>query len=60
MRTSAQRRNHGWLAVLAGVALLHICSLATIAQEKYSWAGIAERLAEIYASLTGSRSAVAA
>jgi phosphatidyl-myo-inositol alpha-mannosyltransferase len=31
-----------------------------IAQEKYSWEGIAQRLAEIYASLAGSRSAVAA
>jgi phosphatidyl-myo-inositol alpha-mannosyltransferase len=31
-----------------------------IAQEKYSWDGIAQRLAEIYSSLTGSRSAVAA
>jgi phosphatidylinositol alpha-mannosyltransferase len=31
-----------------------------IAQEKYSWDGIAQRLAEIYASLAGSRSAVAA
>jgi phosphatidylinositol alpha-mannosyltransferase len=32
----------------------------TIAQEKYSWDGIAQRLAEIYTSLAGSRSAVAA
>jgi phosphatidyl-myo-inositol alpha-mannosyltransferase len=31
-----------------------------IALEKYSWDGIAQRLAEIYASLAGSRSAVAA
>ncbi len=31
-----------------------------IAQEKYSWDGIAQRLAEIYTSLVGSRSAVAA
>ena len=35
-------------------------SARAIAQEKYSWDGIAQRLAEIYASLTGSRSAVAA
>ena len=35
-------------------------SARTIAQEKYSWDGIAQRLAEIYAALTGSRSAVAA
>ena len=35
-------------------------SARAIAQEKYSWEGIAQRLAEIYASLTGSRSAVAA
>ena len=35
-------------------------SARAIAQEKYSWDGIAGRLAEIYASLTGSRSAVAA
>ena len=32
----------------------------TIAQERYSWDGIAQRLAEIYESLTGSRNAVAA
>jgi phosphatidyl-myo-inositol alpha-mannosyltransferase len=35
-------------------------SARATAQEKYSWDGIAQRLAEIYASLTGSRSAVAA
>jgi glycosyltransferase involved in cell wall biosynthesis len=35
-------------------------SARAIAQEKYSWDGIAQRLAEIYTSLTGSRSAVAA
>jgi phosphatidylinositol alpha-mannosyltransferase len=35
-------------------------SARAIAQEKYSWDGIAQRLAEIYASFTGSRSAVAA
>ena len=35
-------------------------SARAIAQEKYSWDGIAQRLAEIYSSLTGSRSAVAA
>jgi phosphatidyl-myo-inositol alpha-mannosyltransferase len=35
-------------------------SARAIAQEEYSWNGIAQRLAEIYASLTGSRSAVAA
>jgi glycosyltransferase involved in cell wall biosynthesis len=35
-------------------------SARAIAQEKYSWDGIAQRLAEIYASLTGSRSALAA
>jgi phosphatidylinositol alpha-mannosyltransferase len=35
-------------------------SARAIALEKYSWDGIAQRLAEIYASLTGSRSAVAA
>ena len=35
-------------------------SARAIAQEKYSWNGIAQRLAEIYASLTGSRNAVAA
>jgi phosphatidyl-myo-inositol alpha-mannosyltransferase len=35
-------------------------SARAIAQEKYSWEEIARRLAEIYASLTGSRSAVAA
>ena len=35
-------------------------SARAIAQEKYSWDGIAQRLAEIYVSLTGSRSAVAA
>jgi phosphatidylinositol alpha-mannosyltransferase len=35
-------------------------SARAIAQEKYSWDGIAQRLAGIYASLTGSRSAVAA
>ena len=35
-------------------------SARAIAQEKYSWDGIAQRLAEIYASLTGSRRAVAA
>jgi phosphatidyl-myo-inositol alpha-mannosyltransferase len=35
-------------------------SARAIAQEKYSWDGIAQRLAEIYASLAGSRSAVAA
>jgi phosphatidyl-myo-inositol alpha-mannosyltransferase len=35
-------------------------SARAIVQEKYSWEGIAQRLAEIYASLSGSRSAVAA
>jgi phosphatidylinositol alpha-mannosyltransferase len=35
-------------------------SARAIAQEKYSWNGIAQRLAEIYGALTGSRSAVAA
>ena len=35
-------------------------SARAIAQEKYSWDGIAQRLAEIYTSLTGSRRAVAA
>src|SRR5215218_11200602 len=35
-------------------------SARAIAQEKYSWDGIAQRLAEIYASLAESRSAVAA
>ena len=35
-------------------------SARAIAQEKYSWDGIAQRLAEVYTSLTGSRSAVAA
>jgi phosphatidyl-myo-inositol alpha-mannosyltransferase len=35
-------------------------SARAIAQEKYAWEGIAQRLAEIYASLAGSRSAVAA
>jgi phosphatidyl-myo-inositol alpha-mannosyltransferase len=35
-------------------------SARAIAQEKYSWDGIAQRLAEIYTSLTASRSAVAA
>jgi phosphatidylinositol alpha-mannosyltransferase len=35
-------------------------SARAIVQEKYSWDGIAQRLAEIYTSLAGSRSAVAA
>ena len=35
-------------------------SARAIAQEKYSWDGLAQRLAEIYESLAGSRSAVAA
>jgi glycosyltransferase involved in cell wall biosynthesis len=35
-------------------------SARAIAQERYSWDGIAERLAEIYTALAGSRSAVAA
>jgi phosphatidylinositol alpha-mannosyltransferase len=35
-------------------------SARLVAQERYSWDGIAQRLAELYASLAGSRSAVAA